>query len=50
MGLIQLLLFSSVLVGGGLAVAGAAIQGLFRNPLAEPSLIGITSGAMLFAV
>lgn len=38
------------LVGGGLAVAGAAIQGLFRNPLAEPSLIGITSGAMLFAV
>jgi iron complex transport system permease protein len=38
------------LIGGGLAVAGAAIQGLFRNPLAEPSLIGITSGAMLFAV
>lgn len=38
------------LVGGGLATAGAAIQGLFRNPLAEPSLIGITSGAMLFAV
>jgi iron complex transport system permease protein len=38
------------LVGGGLAIAGAAIQGLFRNPLAEPSLIGITSGAMLFAV
>ena len=37
-------------VGGGLAIAGAAIQGLFRNPLAEPSLIGITSGAMLFAV
>lgn len=38
------------IVGGGLAIAGAAIQGLFRNPLAEPSLIGITSGAMLFAV
>lgn len=37
-------------VGAGLAVSGAAIQGLFRNPLAEPSLIGITSGAMLFAV
>lgn len=38
------------LVGAGLSIAGAAIQGLFRNPLAEPSLIGITSGAMLFAV
>jgi iron complex transport system permease protein len=38
-----------VMVGGGLALAGACIQGLFRNPLAEPSLIGVTSGAMLFA-
>ena len=36
--------------GAGLAIAGAAIQGLFRNPLADPSLIGVTSGAMLFAV
>lgn len=40
----------AILVGGGLAVTGAAIQGLFRNPLAEPTFIGITSGAMLFAV
>ena len=40
----------AVLVGGGLAVSGAAIQGIFRNPLADPSLIGITSGAMVFAV
>ncbi len=40
----------AIIVGGGLAVTGAAIQGLFRNPLAEPSFIGITSGAMLFAV
>ncbi|HKK77415.1 MAG TPA: iron ABC transporter permease [Saprospiraceae bacterium] len=40
----------AALVGAGLSIAGAAIQGLFRNPLAEPSLIGITSGAMLFAV
>lgn len=40
----------ALLVGGGLAVAGATAQGLFRNPLAEPTLIGITSGAMLFAV
>lgn len=40
----------SGLTGAGLAITGAAIQGLFRNPLADPSLIGITSGAMLFAV
>lgn len=39
-----------VLIGAGLGVSGAAIQGLFRNPLAEPGLIGITSGATLFAV
>lgn len=39
-----------VLVGAGLAVSGAAMQGLFRNPLAEPGLIGISSGASLFAV
>lgn len=39
-----------LLVGGGLAMSGAAIQGLFRNPLADPALIGVTSGAMTFAV
>jgi iron complex transport system permease protein len=39
-----------VLVGAGLAIAGAAIQGLFRNPMADPILIGISSGASLFAV
>jgi len=38
------------LVGGTLAIAGATLQGLFRNPLAEPGLIGISSGASLFAV
>ncbi len=38
------------LVGAGLAITGAAVQGLFRNPLADPSLIGVTNGAMLFAV
>src|SRR5690606_30518874 len=38
------------LVGGTLAIAGAAMQGLFRNPLAEPGMIGISSGASLFAV
>lgn len=39
-----------LLVGAGLAVSGAAIQGLFRNPLASPGLIGISSGAALAAV
>lgn len=38
------------LVGGGLAVAGATLQGIFRNPLAEPGLIGVSSGAALGAV
>jgi iron complex transport system permease protein len=37
-------------VGGGLAVSGAALQGLFRNPLAEPGVLGISSGASLGAV
>lgn len=38
-----------VLVGSGLAIAGAAMQGLFRNPLADPGLLGISSGASLAA-
>lgn len=38
------------LVGAALGISGAALQGLFRNPLAEPGLIGISSGASLFAV
>ena len=37
-------------VGGSLGLAGAMTQGLFRNPLAEPSLLGIGSGATLGAV
>lgn len=37
------------LVGAGLAISGAAMQGLFRNPLADPSIIGVTSGASLGA-
>ena len=36
-----------VVVGASLAVSGAAMQGLFRNPLADPGLIGISSGAAL---
>ena len=39
----------AALVGGALATAGATYQGLFRNPLAEPSLIGAASGAGLGA-
>lgn len=37
-------------VGGALALAGAMMQGLFRNPLADPGLIGVSSGAALAAV
>jgi iron complex transport system permease protein len=37
-------------VGGALAVAGTALQGLFRNPLADPGIIGISNGASLGAV
>lgn len=39
-----------VLVGAGLGIAGASLQGLFRNPIADAGLIGVTSGASLFAV
>ncbi|MFN3881272.1 MAG: FecCD family ABC transporter permease [Nitrincola lacisaponensis] len=38
------------IVGAGLAIAGAAMQGLFRNPLADPGLVGVSSGAALAAV
>jgi iron complex transport system permease protein len=37
------------LAGAGLAVAGALLQGLFRNPLADPGLIGVSGGAALAA-
>jgi len=36
-------------VGAGLAIAGAALQAVFRNPLADPALIGVSSGAALAA-
>lgn len=39
----------AAVVGGILACSGAAMQGLFRNPLADPSLIGVTAGASLGA-
>jgi iron complex transport system permease protein len=41
---------AAALVGAALAVAGAAFQGLFRNPLVSPDLLGASSGAALGAV
>ena len=40
----------AILIGGGLGLAGAAMQGYLRNPLAEPGLIGVSSSAALGAV
>lgn len=40
----------AVLVGGSLGVAGAGYQGVFRNPLADPYLLGVSAGAGLGAV
>ena len=34
-----------MLLGFGLAISGAALQGLFRNPLVDPGIIGVTSGS-----
>ena len=39
-----------ILAGAALAMAGTALQGLFRNPLADPALIGVSGGAALGAV
>jgi iron complex transport system permease protein len=39
-----------ILTGAGLGISGASYQGLFRNPLADPYLIGVASGAGLGAV
>ena len=38
---------TALLVGAALAASGAALQALFRNPLADPGLIGVSSGAAL---
>lgn len=37
----------AVLVGGALATAGVIMQGLFRNPMADPGLLGVSSGSAL---
>ena len=39
----------AILIGASLSVAGAMMQGLFRNPLADPGLLGVSSGAALGA-
>lgn len=43
-------LLMAMLVGAALTMAGAMLQGLFRNPLADPGLIGVSSGAAMGAV
>lgn len=42
--------FMAVIAGSGLSVAGATIQALVRNPMADPWLLGVSSGASLGAV
>lgn len=39
-----------VVTGAGLAVCGAALQAMFRNPLADPALVGVSSGAAVGAI
>ncbi len=41
---------AALMIGAVLGVCGAGMQGLFRNPLADPGLIGVTSGASLGSV
>ncbi len=43
-------IFMAGLAGAALAISGAAYQGMFRNPLADPYLIGVSQGAALGAV
>jgi len=42
-------ILAAIVIGGGLAVAGASFQGLFRNPLVSPDILGVSSGASLGA-
>lgn len=41
---------TALLIGAGMGISGAALQGLFRNPLASPDVAGVTSGAALGGV
>lgn len=40
----------TLLIGGSLGISGASLQGLFRNPLVEPSLIGVSGGSAAMVV
>lgn len=42
--------FTAILVGGALATAGTAFQALFRNPLADPGIVGTSAGASMGAI
>jgi iron complex transport system permease protein len=42
--------FLAIIVGAGLSVAGAVLQALLRNPLAEPYILGISSGGSMGAI
>ena len=41
---------AAMVIGGGLAIAGAAYQGMFRNPLVSPDILGVSAGAGVGAV
>ncbi|MCL4332998.1 MAG: iron ABC transporter permease, partial [Candidatus Thermoplasmatota archaeon] len=43
------IVLAAVIVGAALAVGGSTVQGIFRNPITEPYIIGISSGAALGA-
>jgi iron complex transport system permease protein len=43
-------ILAALLIGAGLSMAGACYQGLFRNPLVSPDLLGVSAGASLGAV
>lgn len=43
-------ILAAMLVGASLAVAGAAYQGMFRNPLVSPDILGVSAGAGLGAI
>lgn len=43
-------ILAAILIGAALAVAGAVLQGIIRNPLASPDLLGVTGGASVAVV
>ncbi len=43
-------IFTAIIVGAALSVAGVTYQGMFKNPLVSPDILGVTAGAGLGAV